>query len=383
MSTNKALVHLIEGVIILGFSLILTGCGHRDDILTVDGPESTRLISKIQGYIIHPIIHRGDSYGARIRVVSLPQLQEATITIVPAKKKFKFIDFIVHTISGGQQGFEFIYYLSGPDENGRIVYMKSFERGFNSRYDLVLTSVQGKEHEIIFSKSGNILNEIGVVRPLALAPQEGHLALINRITGKTSMEIWDIINKKKIVELSASSSGMSWFPDGKRIAYCKYIHKKEIPDFDSYPEEFGKKYSLWPAVPAVFIYDLYSGTDEFFHTGHYPVVSFDGKSIVISDALDNGHLIDIETKKTKAIEWPDRYAKNFASQIIAFPGPNTVLYWGLPTKGTTPQWTKGNSPFIGQKLMPSIKVLDSLTGEFQTIIKAIDPRKDVSYGYVQ
>ena len=67
---------------------------------------------------------------------------------------------------------------------------------------------------------------------------------------------------------------------------------------------------------------------------------------------------------------------------IALVEGGLVAYWGLPTKGALQRKTKNNSPLVGPKGMPSIKVARLSSGEFQTRIPFMDPRRQVLLGQV-
>jgi hypothetical protein len=67
---------------------------------------------------------------------------------------------------------------------------------------------------------------------------------------------------------------------------------------------------------------------------------------------------------------------------ISFVDINKILAFSLPTKGGPAKWTKNNSPLVGTKPMIAIKIFDLKTGEFQTVLKSVDPRDKVSFGKI-
>lgn len=337
-------------------SLIGVGLIGRPSSPTVDGPEATHLLSATQGYIIYDVPVGG------ISGISIPSLKTMTI-----RKQDK--------------GDEPVYALSGPDENGFIVFL---ERGVGVKHILNLSSIQSDKHEVIFTR---LVGYDGNYREhLALSPIGGHAAFVGYLSytqmydpkayiGMGQLEIWDIFNKNKLdTKLFAIDDSLVWFPGGKKLVYSKFIPRKEIPTQDSGDKillSFGK----WIEVPAVFVYNMQDGTESFLHVGWSPKVATDGKSIIIADFEMNYYLVELSTKKTMPVILPGGIGK-----IIAFTSPNTILYLGAPTAGVSPEWTKSNSPLVGPKAMLSLKLLDLSTGDFQTVKNSIDPRRSISYG---
>jgi len=139
--------------------------------------------------------------------------------------------------------------------------------------------------------------------------------------------------------------------------------------------EFGKEFSDWLRVPAVHVYNVSTGETTFLHMGWDVAVSADGAFVIISDFRGRVRVVDTHTKVSKPVTWPGRWGG-----IIGFTGPRTILYWGLPTTDAPQQWAPVGSPLVRRKHMLTIKLADLSTGEFQTIVGAIDPRHRVSYG---
>lgn len=349
--------------IVLGFSLMLTSCEQRHSIPTVNGPESTDLIMNTAGYILYDNQPRG------VEALTLPDLKK--ITVRDTNK------------DGGT-----IHSLSGPARNGYIAYIDNYM--MKTRHLLKITSIQGGQEKIIFERYGDALWDHVIGEYLALSPEGKYVAFVGKIDytqmnnpdvylGTGPLEIWDINNKTKIqTDITAIDGQLSWFPNGEKIAYSKLVNKSDIPFKENELKGIEKNFVNWPQVPAVFIYNMVDKSDTFLHVGIDPVISTDGNSIIVSDYDNNFCLVNTETKESKPIDWPGRWGS-----VIAFTGVNSILYWGLPTTGTSPQWTENNSPLVGPKSMVSIKITDLLTGKFQTVIRYIDPRDEISFGQVQ
>ncbi len=76
-------------------------------------------------------------------------------------------------------------------------------------------------------------------------------------------------------------SPLAWFPDGKRLAYVKLADPREgaVRRDDAFAREFRN----WKKIPSVFVWDVDAGTETFLHVGSEPIVSQDGRFVLISE----------------------------------------------------------------------------------------------------
>lgn len=350
--------------IIFGLAAIVVGCTNPPPPLpTVNGPETAHLVSGTHGYIIY------DEAVGGIKAMALPSRKE--ITIREANK-----------------GYDPVHSLSGPDNSGRIVYIENHMGATSSWHALKIASINGGAHETIFTRPGDALWDDVVGDNIALSPVGGHVVFVGKMISEDvckpdeslelgPLEIWDVDNKTKIdTNIIALNTGLSWFPDGEKLAYAKLVSRNDIPSNDpdaSFLQSFGE----WSKIPVVYIYDRKSGSDTFFHIGWHPIVSSDGKTVMVYDNNRKPALVDIDSKKVTSIDWHGRWGK-----VISFTGPNSILYMGLQTTGTAARLTKHNSPLVGPKHMLTIKIADLPTGAFQTVVDYIDSRIEISYGEV-
>jgi len=148
------------------------------------------------------------------------------------------------------------------------------------------------------------------------------------------------VTKKKggEVGVTALDEGLSWFPDGKRLAYVELIPRQEAEDHFSNLGDFGSNFKEWEKVPAVHVFDTETGKKSFLHLGWHPQISTDGKNVLVSDFDRRFRLIDVASGKSEAAELPG----SMGTVIALFEG-RRALYWGLPTTGEPVRYTNAGS----------------------------------------
>lgn len=194
------------------------------------------------------------------------------------------------------------------------------------------------------------------------------------------VEIWDIYTKAgRQTDIRALDDGLAWSPDGNRLAYVKLVDPKATAGLDLTDNTFGQAFRQWQRVPAVFVRDLDAGTDAFLHLGWRPVISWDGRSVLVSDLQANWQRVDVANGHSENITWP----AGFWGSVVAYPAKDLVLAWCLPTEGGDIKYTQNNSPLRGPKEMLTLKLVKLNGKEFQTVIRDVDPRTHVSFGQVR
>ena len=125
---------------------------------------------------------------------------------------------------------------------------------------------------------------------------------------------------------------------------------------------------------------MVAGTESFVAVGWHPLVSPDGRSVLVMNAdLKSYRRIDLEQRKVTPVKWPGAAWR----EAIAWPAEDISLCWCLPTQGARIKYTESNSPLVGPKLMLTVKLARFNTGEFETVLPYIDPRQVVSFGVVK
>lgn len=163
----------------------------------------------------------------------------------------------------------------------------------------------------------------------------------------------------------AIDAPMSWFPDAKRLAYVKLVRRHELPIPPIGLEYFGQYFgNQWDEVPAVYVFDFESGQSSFVHVGWVPVVSLDGRTILVGGWDANSgfswNLFDVASRESKPVRWPDD-----TGNVIGVLADNVVLY-----RGST----------AAESLAVKAAVIDS--AEAQTLVPAIDRHDLLSFGRI-
>jgi hypothetical protein len=338
---------------------------------TVQGPEKTDLASSVAGYIVMGPLSSG------ITAVRLPTMEE----------------IVVRTQWSADTGdTATIHTLSGPDGDGRIAYIEDHlfvADQKDERHLLKTIQIDGTQDTEVFTRPGNAMWTRSIGEHLALSPTRGRVAFLSQLMPIQmpsalldigGVEVWDLQAKSgRTTILSALDAGLSWFPDGQRLAYVKPAAPGNFASAEESAPFFGQGTAAWPTIPAVYVYDIDSRTDSFLHIGWRPVVASDGKSVLVENFQGERRLVDATTGKSKVVTWPG-VAWGGA---IAIPAEDVVVSWGLPTAGSTVKFTEHNSALRGQKLMLTMKVAKLNSTEFQTVVPFIDPRMHVSFGNIR
>ena len=116
--------------------------------------------------------------------------------------------------------------------------------------------------------------------------------------------------------------------------------------------------------------DLDTGRDEMLTSGHHPVLSSDGRTVLLRPPEHRGWI------------WWDIGSAD-ARPMPPIPGLRVplalvesryLIYTGEPTSGAPVATTVNNSPLVGPKPMLSLKVADLDSGAHETLLNDIDPR---------
>jgi hypothetical protein len=350
------------------------GCGLNPKPVTIKGPETDSLLAAARGFIVM------DRPPGGIMAVQLPTLRAIIVRPESSRNSPDMAD---------------IHALSGPDNLGRIAYVEDHffvENEKNRRHLLKTIRLDGTQDTALFTRPGDAMwadsaaghGEIG--HTLSLAPTGGRVAFLSGLEDvqmpsallmRGSIEIWNIDQKTGIkTDLRALDEGLSWFPDGKRLAYVKLIDRNGNPAVNDPAEAVANSFLVWnwDRIPAVFIHDVESQTETFVHTGWKPIVSVDGTRVLVGDRNNTFYCVELATGKTCPLTGPGK------DWPIAMLDANTLLAICIPTVGTEVKFTEFYSPLSRPKQMLAVKLARTDLQAFQTVIPYIDPRAEVSFG---
>lgn len=341
---------------------------------TINGPETANLLTQVHGVLITRHRRALDGLPAEIAAVELPGLQQ-TLIRPPTNTQYVVVTQV-----------------SGPDDDGRIVYVQENRDGGSARLSTV--RLDGTNNRVISTATGKRYSVFGAYP--SLAPKGGNIAVMQRVRDDASvtqsgavaqLTIWNIDTKQRSrIAVDAEDIGVSWFPDGDSLAYVAAARKDDIlpttvDDLTGNDPACLEYINGLDIVPEVSILDIQSGKSHPLHIGTNPVVSSDGRSVLLRCG---GFLMIDAANHSSAAKWPGDTQLHMVwlghiQTPLAFLGGHLVIYRGLPTTGA-PEIRNplGSSDAAGQ--LVTIKIAAIGTTEFQTVVPAIDPRWPVSFG---
>lgn len=360
VATHRRVTYRV--LFLLGAAAVIVtaiACRGREEssLPTLDGPEAEDQVSRVSGYIVM------DRPVGGMVALSLPDRKE-----------------VVLRPEGTGQGT--VHSVSGPDGEGRIVYVENHM--VEKFIRLKTMRIPGTDDTVIFERPGDALWQHVIGSP-ALAPEGGLVAFVWNATpgyapGITGpLEIWDLTTKRgRKTGVTAADEGLAWFPDGQRLAFVELLREREAQLIAPGSPEFAVDYRIKGGTPVISMLDLTDGARTRVHIGIAPLVSPDGTAILMKDAAGRWWSLDLASGSAERASWPGDWRGP-----IAWIADDLLLYWGLPTSGSLVRHTEFGSPLVRRQSMGDLKLSVLGTGRFQTVIQGIDPRRRLSFGIVQ
>lgn len=345
-------------------SLLGLACARNAPAHTVAGIEATDLLQRASGSILLDVPVGG------LQAHHLPDHTQST-PIAPGRGSLP------------------IHSVAGPGVDGRVAFIANDMVG--KHHSLVMLYADGRR-ETVFDEPGDALWEHAVGDHLALSPDGRRVALVARTTGIQThspdaylfvgkLEVWDVVDKRRVAAVEGTlDDTLAWFPDSSRLAYVRWLGPADaaavrLRHVDT-SDAFGASTSSWAHSPIVHELDLTTGASRPLHAGERPLVSPDGRSLLVRDFELHWRLLDLASDVSRSVDIEGAIYPG----AIAFVDPHTVLFWSWPTDGATIEYTDNNSPLVGSKQKRALKLADLRDGRFQTVLAQVDPRRKVSYG---
>ena len=303
-----------------------------------------------------------------IRESETPGLRgQLTGSIVTVKPVGGIVAFDLPTLQSREvrpanAGRSAVQSVSEPDGQGRVAFVdgNTADRTYSIRI------LHDGSEQLLLTGAGDPLWD-NAISPVSLAPAGGRLAYVAQPPENANrkfqaliqgpLRLWDSA-AQSVRDLPATAAGErpSWFPDGRRLAWVSPAMPGHEPE------------------PVVHVLDTQTGSDTILATGHLPLVSSDGQTVLVTRGRSfELVLVNVATRAEQKIA----RAHGMGTPIALFDS-RYLLYKGRPTAGAATGTTINNSPLVGPKAMLAVKVMDLQTMEFATLIPLIDPRSSVT-----
>lgn len=326
----------------------------------LEGRETT-LAPSVSGYVVRTRNHR------EIVALQLPALKERVVARTVGQAR--------------------LHAVGGPDDEGRVAWLENHvaaNPASPKQHVLKIVSLDGTQEQEVFRRPAR--DAVGT--HLALAPSRGRVALLSQLSmrplpGKEfqegRLEIWDLATKTQLEPtVRALDQPLSWFADGRRLAYTRLIPREDLPAEAVGLERFGQfRGHEWDELPAIFMLDAETGESRLLHVGWTPIVSASGEEVLVGGWDRSGvfswNRLTLASGKSTPVEWPGN-----VGGAIALPADQIVLYAGQPAMNRRPATDRVSQP----RSWLTLKLARLNSNDFQTIVARHDERDFVSFGRI-
>jgi hypothetical protein len=181
-----------------------------------------------------------------------------------------------------------------------------------------------------------------------------------------NLDVLDTVTGSTTISGPKTSGPMSWFPDEVRIAFERHVPRDSIDKgvrVSSELREYCDRRSLeW--LPTVCVFDTASRTESFVCVGSRPVVSTSGGVIAYEASPGSVHAVDLVKGEDHELPCP-----GLCGDVLALVADRYIVYEGRPTLGEPENYDR--VPMKAPVPRVTIKVCDSKTGQFATIVRDV------------
>jgi hypothetical protein len=229
---GQVILRVFISLLLLAALSTLSACvGYESKLPTVNGPERADLNLTSSGCVVmeRPM---GGIVATRLR-----DLKEIVVR-QPERSR------------------EIITDVAGPDTDGWIIFIE--DHVDNHTFSIRAIEIDGSGERLRYTGAGDSLWDNPISRP-SLASKGGSIAFLTQPVKQFArpvvsgpIEIVDFQTRRlRNTGVLALNKGLSWFPDGKRIAYVQ-------PG----------------SLERIFILNIETGENTLFHMGSHPLVSY-------------------------------------------------------------------------------------------------------------
>jgi hypothetical protein len=268
------------------------------------------------------------------------------------------------------------FLVSGPDDSGNVLYVVS--DGSSGRVAVCSIKLDGSGYRELVNRKGDVIWDKSI-GDLAISPiggwvafswNDSHLSPPSEMGSIEIMNIYDVSDRS--FEAAYVGGGMSWFPDGRRLAIVQLVaHSSSLCQIVA-AKGFQAGFDVDGLVPIVSILDVESGLIAPVHVGLKPLVSLDGSKIMLSDAANRYWVCDMNVGEVKALKFADSWFRP-----IGWSDDDSMVYWAAQPNAKV---TEYGSPISEPRRLLRIRIGRIGDSTAHTIVENVDPRSYVSYG---
>ena len=276
-----------------------------------------------------------------------------------------------------------VHRISGPDKKGNIAYIATTYETFS----LKTIGMKSGKQKTFFTRTGSYWphEKQNFGNSMALSPVGSLVAFISNYHGvqfkkpylyvaEGDLEIWNIKTGKQIkIIKNVLDQGISWFPKGRRLALVRAVSREKVSEKMREHEDDKRKNKTWLKVPVIKVHDVYSDTEQTIFPGLNPLISPNGKKILINEENESYIMYNLSSARVTSVSFPGQSFRAFA-----FINNDTLLYQGNPAEGEA---QKSRRKSMGGRIpIWLLKIGKINSNKYYTVSQELDIHNKVSFG---